>query len=676
MAIAKIQASDGRIITVQVPDGATEQQIMEFVNGIKELRSKPAAKETEQPQPDSLLPSSLNVAGLDTGIPLSPAISSGLVSAGRGLATVARSLGLADMEDPSVTENFKRLQEDRPISTTVGEVAGEAAPFLLPGLFAARAATIPGKIAASGLLGAAEGGLITKGKGGSVEEITKNASVGGSIAGAIELALPVVGRFGSKIYRRLTGTTPTSPILDSSGQPSSEFLEALDTAGITLDDIGNQSDELMNTLNIDDAVSVSRRTFLEGQGIIPTRAQITGDPDLFQAQSELVGQSNMVSNALKTQERALAGRFDNAVTATGGSANPSSSPAVDFIADRAIDLDAQISQAYSAAREAAQTEKIIKPKKLVEAIKAIAGSNTLTGGLASGSRDILKEKGLVGKSGLKLKGRIDAQTAEEVRIGLNGMYDSLTPFGKSKLANLKDALDNDVAEAVGEDVFSGARSAKAKFEKDLRRAKVNKFDKRKKNLVKDVLENKISPDRFLEEAVLSKSVRGADLEQLRDYLLIDQTDDGVAAWNQLRADAMSRIKKIAIKEVAGEPALSRAGLESAMEKIGAQKLKVLFKEDELKFLMDMKKVSKLREPVRGTQASPSGAAIRNLTSAVNKSSLLQGVFSGALETVGRDMSGRAALRNPSLQKLSPNPNIISQSTPALIPLTSREEEQQ
>ena len=599
-----------------------------------------------------------------------------LIGAGRGLTTIGRALGLAEPEDKLTTQAYKGLEELRPISTTIGEVAGEAAPFLLPGGLAAKVATIPGRVAASGLLGATEAGLITKGKGGSGEDIVKSAGLGGTVAGTLELVLPVIGRVGGKIFRRLTGKTPNSPILTSAGEPSQEFMAALDKAGLTLDDVAKNSDELLSTLNINDAASVARKEFLERQGIKPTRAQITGDPNSFQAQSELVGQSGKVTNALKTQEAILQGRFENAVTATGGSANPSNVPAVDYIADRAIDLDAQISAAYKAAREAAPTDKIIKPKKLVESIRSIAGSDTLTGGLASGARDILKEKGLLGKKGLKLEGRIDATTAEEVRIALNGMHDSLTPLGKRKLAELKNAIDDDVQKAIGLDIFADARSAKAKFEKDLNRVKVNKFDNRKSNLVRDILENKISPDTFLNDAVLRKSVRGIDLEQLKRYLHIDKTDEGIAAWNQVRADAMNHIKETAIKEVSGEPALSRAGIEKALKSIGPEKLKALFTEDELKFLNDMFKTSKLREPVRGTQASPSGAAIRNLTNAVNKSSLLQGIWSGALEYIGRDVSGRTALRQPAIKTLAPTSAKISQLTPALIPAITSQEQQQ
>ena len=650
-------------------------QLLRKRERLQQLRAMKAGQQQAQQNPDDLLPENLELPIIgDTGIPIPKALSAGIVSAGRGLTTVGRGLGLVDEEDPIVTENFERLQQQRPISTTIGEVSGQAAPFLLPGGVMSRAATIPGRVALGAGLGATEAGVIARGEGRTTEDIAKGASLGGAIAGSLELALPVIGRAGGKIYRSLTGKSPSSPILTPNGQPSQEFIQALDKAGLTLDDVSAESDRLLNTLNIDDAASEARKQFLESQGINPTRAQITGDPNAFQAQTELVGQSGRVSNALKAQEKIIEGRFENAVTATGGSASPSSSPVVDFIADKAIDLDSQISAAYRAAREVAPDEKIITVTNLIKEIRSVAGSDTLTGGLASGTRDMLKEKGLLGKKGLKLTGRIDAKTAEEIRIGMNTMYDSLTPLGKRKLEKLKGGLDSDVSNAVGEDVFLDARKAKAKFEKDLNRAKVNKFDKRNKNLVREILENKINPDRFLNDVVLSKSVRGIDLEQLKRYLDVNNSDQGVAAWNQVRADTMTHIKETAIKEVAGEPALSRAGIEKAIKSIGPQKLDVLFTEPERKFLDNMLKVSKLREPVRGTQASPSGAAIRNLTTAVNKSSLLQGVFSGALELVGRDMSGRAALRQPVARSLTPSRFTLA--TPAILPAVASQDEEQ
>ena len=602
-------------------------------------------------------------------------VDAALIGAGRGLTTIGRALGLADPEDPIVTEAFKALEELRPISTTIGEVTGEAAPFLLPGGLVAKAASIPGRIAAAGALGATEAGLITKGKGGSIEDIAKGSSIGGAVAGTLELALPVIGRIGGKIFRNVTGKAPTTPLFNKQGAPSQEFVEALDKAGLSFDDITTEANRLIDTGGIDDAVSVARKDFLETQGIIPTRAQVTGDAAQFQAQQELVKTSGRVRRALEGQEGVLANKFENAVTATGGSANASNSSVIDFVADRSIDLDSQISAAYKQARELAPTEKVIKPTGLTESIRAIAGSDNATGGLASATRDILRSKGVLAEGrGLKSIGKIDAKTAEEIRIDMNGLFDSLTPFGKKKLADLKSSLDVDVEKAIGQDIFATPRAAKAKFEKDLSRAKINKFDARKKNLVRDILENKVNPDRFLNDAVLSKSVRSTDLEQLKRYLTLDADEAGSAAWNDLRAEAMEHIRTTAVKEVAGEPALSRAGLEKAMDQFGRDKLRVLFSKDERKFLQDMLKTSKLREPVRGTALGkgPSAQAIKNVTSAVNRLPLINSVFGGATELITTDIGGRAALRQPTLDALPTS--RLTQATPALIPAITAQEQ--
>ena len=87
----------------------------------------------------------------------------------------------------------------------------------------------------------------------------------------------------------------------------------------------------------------------------------------------------------------------------------------------------------------------------------------------------------------------DPTQAEGIRQDLNALHDSLTPFGRKKLSDFKNALDSDVSRDVGEDIFESARSMKAKFESDLSRVKVNKFDKRKVNVLRDILENKINP---------------------------------------------------------------------------------------------------------------------------------------------------------------------------------------
>ena len=130
------------------------------------------------------------------------------------------------------------------------------------------------------------------------------------------MAFPVIGRIGSKIFRNVTGKTPKAPLLNSSGQPTPEFVSALDKAGLSFDDIATEANRLIDIDDVDDAVSLARKNFLEGQGIIPTRAQVTGDATQFQAQQELAKTSGKVRRALEGQETALSSRFENAVTET------------------------------------------------------------------------------------------------------------------------------------------------------------------------------------------------------------------------------------------------------------------------------------------------------------------------------------------------------------------------
>jgi len=574
-----------------------------------------------------------------------------LIGTGRGFTTVGRGIGLVDEESATEKQAIEELRQLTP-ATGVGEVIGKAAPFVPLGVGASAIAALPARVAASTGLGALEGGIITAGEGGDISDTFKGAGIGAIVGGGIELAIPVVGRLGGRLIRRITGQPPTSPVLLPNGQPSPELQDALDQAGLSFDDIGVEAQRLLQTGDVVDPAAAARRGFLEEQGLIPTRAQVTGDPSDFQSQQELFKKSGRVRRALEGQEDLLSNRFENAITATGGSANASRSSALDFVADRSIELDKAISDAYKAARQAAPTAQVVRPNNLVESIRSIAGSDSATGGLAGATRDILKAKGLLPSKGLQVQGRVTPEVAEEIRIDMNALFDSLTPFGKKKLAGLKDSLDKDVQDAVGVDIFKDARASKAKFEKDLSRAKVNKFDNRKKNLVRDILENKVNPDRFLNDAILSKSIRSDDVEQLKRFLLADGDEAGTAAWNDVRSEAMQKIRNDAFKDIGGQDFLTANRLEKALDNFGRDKLRVLFSTEERKFLNDLKKVSKIREPKAGTALGrgPSAQAIQKFENVVKRIPLIRDVFEG----IGLFAAGRTAIATPSLTPLQPS----------------------
>ena len=192
-------------------------------------------------------------------------------------------------------------------------------------------------------------------------------------------------------------------------------------------------------------------------------------------------------------------------------------------------------------------------------------------------------------------------------------------------------------------------------------------------MLRDILENKINPERFLDEAVLSKRVRGSDLEQVKRYMLLDDNPSGIAAWNDLRAEAMQRIAKDALPEVSGEKALSRSQLGKTLDRFGRDKLRVLFDKDERQFLNSMVKISELREPVRMTQQGrgPSAQAVERLAKAMERLPLVADSFRGVATRISNNKALELPepIRNNLLRSLQPS------VTGAAVVTTQQQEQQ-
>lgn len=645
----------GRVFRVTGDSPPTEQELEQIFANLQQPSAEPAApvepmapaapaaeEPSAVPQP-TLGPRAREFSpfGLKTGLEMPEALTAGLVGAGRGLMTVARGLGLAEEEDVFAQEAIGKLKEERPIATGVGEVVGEAAPFMVPGTQIGRLATVPGKIAATAALGASEAGVITRGAGGDLGDQLVAAGVGGTVAGALEAALPVVGRVGGRIIRKVFGRAPEGAVVDAAGNPSDELLKALDESGLSMDDI---TEEVVTELKgkAVDPRQAARKAFLESQGLEPTRAQVSRNAADFQAQQEAAKTSSRVRDALERQEAILTSRFDNAILATGGRADTPTSTVVDALTEKASRLDEEIGSLYRAAREAAPGEKSVKLEEMVSTLRKLMPSNNRSGGNVSAMLGELRNRGVLDAKG-KLVGRIDVETAEEIRKFANQLYDPGNDFGNMLLRQLKDSLDDDVFRTAGDDVFRQARQAKASFEGELARAKISKFDARKQNLVRDILENKIDPDALTDRVVFGKSWRAEDLQQLRDYIGTDEA--GKAAFNDMRAEVLQKIKEKAFfgpVDEQGFQALSRSKLHGALSSIGEKKLNVLFSKEEQKFLREMLEVAKLREPVRGTALGrgPSAQAIGKLEQKLKDLPVLGSL----VDFINLDAQGRAVLR--------------------------------
>jgi hypothetical protein len=620
-----VKVGDERI---KFPDGMSREQIQAA------LQNRHSQTQVQQQQ-------ALTNEGIGAG-------EAFLIGAGRGLTSIGRGLGIADPEDPSVTRSFDGLREQHPIAATGGEIAGQSAPFLLPGAGIGAIASTPARVAAVAGLGATEGGLIARGEGRDVEDQIATAGIGGLAAGTLELALPVIGRIGGKIVRRALGRAPKGSVIDAAGNPSQEFVEALKKTGTTFDDVAEQA-RLEVAGSVVDPEQAARNAFLRAEGLEPTRAQVTRNAADFQAQQEAAKTSGRVRSALEKQEAILTSRFDNAVLETGGKADLPTSSVVDFVTEKATRLDQDISDLYRAAREAAPSDKSVKFSGLGNKLRTLAPSDRATDGAIGSITGELQSRGIM-DGNMKVVGRVGVDIAEEVRKSINQLYDPAKPFRNIKLREVKDALDSDVFKSAGDDIFKKGRQAKAAFESELSRAKISKFDSRKANLVRDILENKINPDTIVDDVVFSKKWRGDDIRQLKSYISTDEA--GKQAFDDIRAETLHRIKEMSFigpEDAQGIRALSRDKLQKAITKVGRDKMNTIFTKDEQKFLKRMLDVSKLREPVRGTALGrgPSAQAVARIEQKMKELP----VISSLVDFVNIDASGRIALR-ASPQRIS------------------------
>jgi len=604
-------------------------------------------------------------------------LEAGLIGAGRGFQTIGRGVGVLEAETPAEREQIEALRTVSPGAVGAGEILGETAPFLVPGLGVGGIAGTGARVAATAALGAAEGGIIARGQGRDIGDQLLSAGIGSTVAGALELGLPVLGRVGGALIRRILGRPPKGAVIDAQGNPSDELVQALDDSGLTLSDL---TDDAINQLKTETLPpeQAARRAVLESEGLQPTTAQVTRDPADFQAQQEAAKTTGKVRQALEQQEATLTSRFDNAVLATGGEPVTPIASVVNAVTEKASVLDKEISRLYRQARESAPGAKNVSFNALAAKLKELSPSDRATGGAVRAVVGDLQAKGILDQN-LKRVGRVTVEVAEDARKLMNELFDPQNPFRNGILRQLKDTLDDDVFRAAGRDVFKQGRAAKAAFEKELTRAKISKFDRRKANLVRDVLENKINPETLANDVVFSKRWQASDIKQLKDYISTD--DVGKQAFDDLRAEVLESIKDRAFigpVDQAGFQALSRAKLQTAIKSIGPEKLKVLFTADERRFLNNMLEVARIREPVRGTALGegPTAVAVNKLRSRLREGGPITRAFGAIVDSIAQTRQGQAVLRGRPRVEREVGPSAQRQLAAQLGAVTAAQQEQQ
>ena len=435
-----------------------------------------------------------------------------------------------------------------------------------------------------------------QGKAQDVYKSTASPSLGAATAVAPGVAAGLLPVGAGMRYIRSPKVIEQSPLKLDPLTREQLILEGRDPSELTRADLPN----LLKETDAKSELYQQRMDAFKRMDVPPTRAQITRDASDFARQQELAKQGSDMRGALEEQTSLLTARNLDELDRLGGNPESTGTSVYEEISARSLVLDDAISSAYTSVRNRLKDDKVVKLDNLMSALKKRAGSELSSDGAVGAVVDELKAKGVLIKDIKDTPNKIDAETAEDIRIAMNSFYSPINPSRNNVLREFKEALDEDVFKFVGEDAFKSARAAKAKFEKDLSLPKKNKFDKKQASLVRDILENKI-PAEGIVKKVVSPSATLDQVKHLKEYL--SKTDTGQAAWRDVQTSVLKDIIDQTFKgpkDQLGNTPISRAGLDRTWNKYSREKKELIIGPEASKFLDDLYEIAEYIEPIGGT----------------------------------------------------------------------------
>lgn len=557
-------------------------------------------------------------------------LDASLIGAGRGFYNIGRGLGLADPASEMEQKAYAALQEQRPVATTIGEVVGESAPFVIPGAGAGKIASLAPRAAAMAGIGAAQGGLSARGRGEDLQTQMASGAIGGAVAGGIELALPYIGRAAGALVRRVSGREPAGQLIDAAGRPTAELQAALAKSGLSYDDLAQSAmRELTGAPAGANPEQVARAALFAGENVPATRGAITQEFTQQATEARLAESAADVAAApfrdtIKAQSEAIKGRLDDLVQRLGVPERTGDS-LKEALSGRKSLLKAEKNRLYNEAAEAAKDVGGI-PILPDEIRLAIPDANKLED-LAITSPGAIEslDKALV-KYGIKeapegYKGGFTPLTVENFesfRKLLNNIERADTTGASSvAIGPIKNALDTSFDSMVDSinspqirDKLVGARGIVRNLKTEFSpQALAGRLIDTKRDGVTEVVEaSKVIP------TLLSRST---PIEQFNKTLgnLSKGGPKGKQAIGDLQAATiMSLIDKAygaTGRKIGETPIFGPAAFQKAIKDIGEDKLNVLFSgnQEALKRLKNIESIAKLIQPPNA--AVPKGSASVN-----------------------------------------------------------------
>ena len=362
---------------------------------------------------------------------------------------------------------------------------------------------------------------------------------------ATRLLAPKIASAAAATWRTLFG--------DKAGQVSQYFTGTTFTpAGLAKLKEAKVSPELVSKKFVSELDKVGgltpeqaeRWNLFQKHNMTPTKPQLTQDVDQFAFQQQQIRPGNEAGKELRAsldqQNAQMIGLAEDAATATGGrvgSREATGAALQGHISSKALEADKAVFDMYRQVRESTPKDMNIKLTGFWDSLRSRATSDAATGHQLTRLKNDLQIRGILDKNN-RIVGKIDVDTAEEVRKTLNTIYAEGNPTARTIVKDLKDALDDDVFRVAGQDFYKSARQKKIDFHKEFTDFAENKLQTRGKNILEKLYDGSIAPDKAYAQ-VISAPLR--DVIRVKQALVTgtkEQVATGTQVWNDVRGQVL------------------------------------------------------------------------------------------------------------------------------------------
>ena len=326
--------------------------------------------------------------------------------------------------------------------------------------------------------------------------------------------------------------------------------------------------------------AVARKIVFDRLGIKPTRAQLTGNPILWQKQAELAkiqGAGDPLRQTLINNENQVIGALEDVIAKTGGNATDQYGAikgATDSLLDRNAQNKAFIGAAYDNARLAQGNNTVLDGESFAKEATDLLEQNYATLSLPAGIKKIIKDIE-------KKPQEFTLNKAEELIKVLNREYKASLQNGQPTSSShaigvVRDALNRRQATVL--QGLTGNESAQA-YQFARQAHKANAELTQRMPLLQDALKG-VEPDKLFQKHIL-----GGNAAQLGETIEVLKNTNPQAVAD-IKQQTLLWISNKSVNQNGG---FSPAGMKKALDSLGDRRLLTMFNANELSHIKDIAK---------------------------------------------------------------------------------------